>query len=112
LTRAVAGQYGKRGIRCNAISPGLTLTDTVRAFIPQALRDGMVAAIAGPSLGAPEDQAATVAYLASDDAAYVNGETIYVGGGERAILPTAAMEAYLRRQGVGGIDVPPALGRE
>lgn len=68
--------------------------------------------MAGPSLGRPEDQAGAVAFLLSDDAAYVNGETIYVGGGERALLPTGVMEAYLRRQGVGGIPVEPALGRE
>jgi NAD(P)-dependent dehydrogenase (short-subunit alcohol dehydrogenase family) len=112
LTRAIAGQYGKQGIRCNAIAPGITVTDTSSKSYPQDLYDGILPAIAGPSLGRPEDQAATAAFLLSDDAAYVNGETIYVGGGERALLPTGVMEAYLRRQGVGGIETPPALGRE
>jgi NAD(P)-dependent dehydrogenase (short-subunit alcohol dehydrogenase family) len=112
LTRAVAGQYGKRGIRCNAIAPGLTVTENMRRVIPPELLDGVLPAVAVPALGTPENQAAAVAFLASDDAAYINGETIYVGGGERALLPTAVLETQLRKQGVGGIDQPPALGRD
>jgi NAD(P)-dependent dehydrogenase (short-subunit alcohol dehydrogenase family) len=112
LTRAVAGHYGKAGIRCNAISPGLTLTDNLLRAFPPELREGIMGGVTTPSLGTPEDQAAVVAFLASEDAAFVNGETIYVGGGERALLPTAVLESQLRRDGVGGSERRPYLTAE
>src|SRR5213592_4751289 len=80
LTKAVASQYGARGIRCNAVAPGLTLTagavnNASKEYIEASLRNYPM-----PKLCAPEDVAKAVVFLASD-AAYVNAATLMVDGG-------------------------------
>jgi NAD(P)-dependent dehydrogenase (short-subunit alcohol dehydrogenase family) len=90
LTRYVATQYGKRGIRCNAIAPGVIETPALRANVPSE----QVAIYEGnhltPRLGRPEDIAAAVVFLASDDAAFITGQVISVDGGLLAHHPTFA----------------------
>lgn len=87
LTRNIAAEYGRHGIRCNAICPGAVLTPPTRAFI--AAVDGIQARMerANPlrRLAAPEELAAVVVFLASDDASFVNGATIMVDGGATAV---------------------------
>lgn len=90
LTKAVAAQYGKRGIRCNAVAPGLTLTpgavgNATSEYVEAALED-----YAMPRLCAPEDVAKAVVYLASDDASYVNAATLMVDGGASVYMPNRA----------------------
>ena len=79
LTRAVAAEGGKDGIRCNAVAPGVVLTKWVEKNMPgvqkQAERIPLL------RLGKPEDIAATIAFLASADASYITGEVITVSGG-------------------------------
>ena len=89
LTRSVATAHGSQGIRCNAIAPGLTVTEATRSG-----RDGSAFArkqrhYLTPYLGRPEDQAAMVAFLASDDARFVTGQTIAVDGGLLSHTPAA-----------------------
>jgi 3-oxoacyl-[acyl-carrier protein] reductase len=89
LTATLALELGPYGIRVNAVAPGFvatSMTDAMAARLgstPQAVQEGYAAAIALRRVGQPEDIAAVIAFLASDDAAYVSGQTIYVHGGGR-----------------------------
>jgi 3-oxoacyl-[acyl-carrier protein] reductase len=81
LTRNAAGELGSDNIRVNAVCPGLIDTDAQRA----GLSDAMRAVLAGQAplrrVGRPEEIAAAVAFLASDDASYLTGQTLHVNGG-------------------------------
>ena len=89
LTKYVATQYGRKGIRCNTIAPGLILTETLKRASPELLNI-MSRHILTPRLGEPEDIAALAAFLASDEAGYINGELICCDGGLLAHLPQLA----------------------
>ena len=82
LTRSVALDYAGQGIRCNAVCPGLVETPATAGLLadPERRRDHQQKALLG-RFGQPEDVAAAVLYLASDDAAYVTGQTLVVDGG-------------------------------
>ncbi|HEV7730578.1 MAG TPA: SDR family oxidoreductase [Candidatus Binatia bacterium] len=81
LTRYVAVAHGKQGIRANAIVPGLIMTPAVTAQVPADMLAFFAADTLTPHLGQPEDIAATVVFLASDDARYITGQMITVDGG-------------------------------
>jgi NAD(P)-dependent dehydrogenase (short-subunit alcohol dehydrogenase family) len=89
LTRSVAVQYGPRGIRCNAVAPGLVLTPALKHHYTPEQVEASLAIYPMPRLCAPEDVAHAVLFLASDEAAYVNGATLMVDGGATVYLPTA-----------------------
>jgi len=80
MTKTLAREYATRGITANAVAPGFIETDMTRALEPAA-REGLLAQIPMERFGGPEDVAAAVAYLASDEAAYVTGQVIHVNGG-------------------------------
>ena len=90
LVRSVASQYGSRGIRCNAVAPGLVLTPAVQDMTPEQTQASN-SIYPMPRLCRPEDVASVVAFLASDDAAYVNGTTVMVDGGATVYLPSTAV---------------------
>lgn len=81
LTRNVAAQFGKRNIRCNAILPGLILTNVSRAVLPKEQLQMLEKHTLLPRLGEPEDIAKAVVFLASDDASFVTGQLFSVDGG-------------------------------
>lgn len=81
LMRHVAIRWGREGIRANAVAPGFTLTSAIDAHISDELKAEFLGNIHSPRLVAPEDVAATVAFLMSDDAASINGQVINVDGG-------------------------------
>lgn len=81
LTRHIATRWGKEGIRCNAVAPGFVLTEQVEHNVPQAERDMVLSVNKSPRHGRPEDIAATVAFLLSDDAEWINGQMHLVNGG-------------------------------
>ncbi len=81
LTRGLAFEVGKYGVTVNAISPGLTQTETVQEHDFAKMSEQIAQNSAIPRLEYPEDLAGTAAYLASDDAAFVTGQTISVSGG-------------------------------
>src|SRR6478609_8922430 len=81
LTKSVASQYGKRGIRCNAVAPGLTLTPGAVGNATPEYIETSLALYPMPRLCAPEDVANAVLFLASDEAAYVNAATLMLDGG-------------------------------
>lgn len=90
LTRQIAAEFGKKRIRCNAVAPGLILTPVTEKWLPQELKEISEDTNSTPYLGRPEDIGATVAFLASDDARYITGQTIAVDGGATMQLPTVA----------------------
>jgi len=87
LTRSIATSHGKVGIRCNTISPGLVLTDNVANTLPASFREIVEAETPTPYLGTPRDIACVVAFLASDEARYINGQNIVVDGGTASHIP-------------------------
>ena len=80
MTKSLAKELASRGVTVNAVAPGFIETD-MTAAMPQAAKDAMVPTIPMQRLGAPEDVAKAVAFLASDDAAYVTGQVLRVDGG-------------------------------
>jgi NAD(P)-dependent dehydrogenase (short-subunit alcohol dehydrogenase family) len=91
LTRYVATAYGDRGIRCNAVAPGVVVDqatqDALGGPMGDRLRRYTTSHLVG-RLGYPEEIAAAVSYLASDDGAFVTGETLRVDGGMTAHSPS------------------------
>ncbi|MDA0184350.1 SDR family oxidoreductase [Solirubrobacter phytolaccae] len=86
LTRSLALDHGPDGIRVNCLCPGFTDTRLVRESMeraedPAAAERAMVAGVALGRIAAPEEIAATIAFLASPEASYITGATLYVDGG-------------------------------
>jgi NAD(P)-dependent dehydrogenase (short-subunit alcohol dehydrogenase family) len=81
LSRTIAGRFGKAGIRSNCVVPGTVQTETARRLITPEEKKFYLSAVCSPRLGEPEDIAAAVSFLLSDDAEYINGQTIFVNGG-------------------------------
>lgn len=80
FTRAVAREMGSRNITANLVAPGLVITELTKD-IRQEIVDGVKQRLIIDRFGKPEDIAACVVYLASDDAGYVTGQVISVDGG-------------------------------
>jgi 3-oxoacyl-[acyl-carrier protein] reductase len=80
LTKALAREVASRGITVNAVAPGFIETDMTRG-LPQEVREKMLAVIPLTHMGRPEDVAAAVKFLASEDAAYITGHVLDVNGG-------------------------------
>lgn len=80
LTMSTAKELGSRGITCNAVAPGFIETD-MTAELPEAMRESVVANAPLGRLGSPGDIAAAILFFASEDAAYVTGQTLTVDGG-------------------------------
>lgn len=80
MARSLARELGSRDITVNSIAPGFIDTDMTRALAAEQ-RDALQSQIPLGRLGAPEDVAATVAFLVSERAGYITGETIHVNGG-------------------------------
>ena len=90
LTRYVATQHGKEGIRCNAIAPGLIKTEGVRYGMPPERIARIEAHTLTPRSGEPEDIAEMVVFLGSDAGSFVTGQVISVDGGIGSHMPTYA----------------------
>jgi glucose 1-dehydrogenase len=82
LTRTLALEYAGRGIRVNAVGPGATVTPINRAWVDDPEKRAMVEShIPMGRAGTSEEMAAVTAFLCSDEAAYITGQTLYVDGG-------------------------------
>lgn len=79
LTKSLARELAKDGIRVNAVAPGVTDTDMV-ANLPEQMREGIKKTIPLGRIGTPDDVANAFVYLASDKASYVTGEILSVDG--------------------------------
>lgn len=83
ITKSLARELGKDHIRVNAVAPGVTETDMVKA-LPDAMIKPLIATIPLGRVGTPEDVANAFLFLASDMASYVSGEVLSVDGAARA----------------------------
>ncbi len=81
LTREYAVKYGRRGVRVNAVAPGFMDTPFTMSSYDDRFWQRVEQAIPMGRFGRPEDVAATAAFLASDDAAYITGQLLVVDGG-------------------------------
>lgn len=79
FTLSLARELGPKGIRVNAVAPGITYTDMMRA-VPKEVIDPMIAQIPLRRMGQPEDIANAFVFLASDRASYISGEVLHVDG--------------------------------
>ena len=89
LTRYIATQFGHYGIRCNGVAPGLVLTPAAIENLTPEERDKFTQYNSLPFVGKPEDIAGIIAFLASEDARYISGQTIIADGGMSCHNPTA-----------------------
>jgi len=80
LTKGVAKELASRGITANVVAPGYIETD-MTADLPDKAKEAMVSQIPLGRAGTPEDIAAAVVFLASDQAAYITGQVLHVSGG-------------------------------
>jgi NAD(P)-dependent dehydrogenase (short-subunit alcohol dehydrogenase family) len=99
LARYIATQFGKKGIRCNCVSPGLIQTDVVKRVVPESRMNATLAQAMSPRLGLPEDIANAALFLASDKAGFVNGAVLPVDGGYLIHQPHTAAIRELRDAG-------------
>lgn len=80
MTKSLAKELGSRGVTVNAVAPGYIDTD-MTAALPEAAREAMLSTIPAGRAGTPEDVAAAVAFLASEEAGYITGQVLSVDGG-------------------------------
>ena len=80
MTRSLARELGSRNITVNCVAPGFIATDMTEV-LPEAQKDALMAQIPLGRLGAPEDIAEAVAFLASSRAGYITGSELHVNGG-------------------------------
>ncbi len=85
LIRAAALELARHGITVNGVEPGLVLTEQVERAVPAARRERMAAAVPQRRWAKPQEVAEAMLFLASDEAAYVTGQTLVIDGG--ATLP-------------------------
>ena len=79
LTKSLARELGPKGVRVNAVAPGITYTDMMRA-VPKEVIEPMIAQVPLRRMGQPEDIANAFVFLASERASYITGEVLHVDG--------------------------------
>ncbi len=80
MTKSVVREVAKKGITANCVAPGFIQTE-MTAVLPDMVKEAAMAIIPAKKLGTPEDVAKAVAFLASDDSGYINGQVLQVDGG-------------------------------
>lgn len=80
FVKSLSKELARKGVLINAVSPGF-IESEMTTQIPEKVRDKLIARVPQGRGGLPEEVASVVAFLASDDAAYVNGQTLNVNGG-------------------------------
>ena len=98
LTRLMAVEWGPLGVRCNAVGPGLVPTEGAGVYGDPEVKAARAAAVPIGRLGTPLDIANAVAFFASEQSSYVNGQALFVDGG----LTQSLMTFLPRPKGVAG----------
>lgn len=96
LTRSIAIDYARKGIRCNAICPGIVFTEAFQALkdrFPERY-DAMAGAVPMGRFGTPQEVANLALFLASDEAPYLTGEAVVIDGGRLAFTGTPSPVGY------------------
>ncbi len=109
LTKSVAKELAGRGVTANAVAPGYIATD-MTSVLPDKVKDAMKAQIPAKRIGTPDDVADVVAFLCSDDAAYVTGEVIRVD--ERTCNVIDLEDIMSRRVVVTGMGAISPIGND
>lgn len=99
LTRSIATTYGKRGVRCNSISPGLIRHSRIDAALPSGVIDIVMDNQLVPYPSEPKHISGVAAFLVSDDAAFITGQNIVVDGGTNIHTPILAQQVALFANG-------------
>jgi len=107
LTRQTALEWGPRGVRCNAVGPGLIATEGAGIYHDAEVRRARADAVPLRRLGSPSDISEVVAFFASDASAYVSGQVLYVDGG----FSSSLMSTLPRPRGVPGPQLAPAAAQ-
>jgi 3-oxoacyl-[acyl-carrier protein] reductase len=80
LMKSIAREYAKRGVTANCVAPGMIAT-AMTDKLNDKQREAILSAVPAARLGTPDEVAAAIVFLASNEAAYVTGETLHVNGG-------------------------------
>ena len=100
LSRSVAAQYGKQGVRSNAIMIGFVINDHAQKNVPQEIKDILLAQHLTPALGHPRQIANVVLFLASDESSFITGDTLAVDGGFTSHSPAMVpLREFFERMG-------------
>jgi NAD(P)-dependent dehydrogenase (short-subunit alcohol dehydrogenase family) len=97
LSRYIATQYGNRGIRCNAICPGLILTDRLKRKLDAPATERLLRHQLLTRPGQPEDVANLVCFLMSEEGSFITGQAICIDGGSLAHMPSYADGGNIKR---------------
>jgi NAD(P)-dependent dehydrogenase (short-subunit alcohol dehydrogenase family) len=95
LTQYIATQYGRNGVRCNAVAPGAIMTPSLRDNLPAEAIADIRSHNALDLIGDPQDIGWAMVYLASDESRYMTGQTLVLDGGLTAQSPIAASRRRL-----------------
>lgn len=90
--KTIATTFGPRGIRCNGILPGVTMTPAMKNWATPEMLAAFVDLQCTPRLGQPEDVANLALFLASDEASYINGGLYVIDGGMSVPAPLVALQ--------------------
>jgi NAD(P)-dependent dehydrogenase (short-subunit alcohol dehydrogenase family) len=100
LSRSVAAQYGKQGIRSNAIMIGFVVNDHAQKSVPEEIKQILLEQHLTPELGRPRQIADVVVFLASDESSFITGATLPADGGFTSHSPAMVpLRQYFERQG-------------
>lgn len=99
ITKYVTTAFGKEGIRCNTLSPGVLLSPSALGYMSTEMVDTLAGFVCAPRMGQPEDAGGLVVFLASDASVFINGQHISVDGGMNTPLGASH---ELKRQGLYG----------
>jgi NAD(P)-dependent dehydrogenase (short-subunit alcohol dehydrogenase family) len=99
LSRSIAVEYGRQGVRCNVVAPGPIISPGTEAMYSAAQTEVLVEHVAAPRLGRPDDVALAALFLASPEAAFINGQVLVVDGGMSAYAPMVPSFRRLAEEG-------------
>ncbi|WP_033330502.1 SDR family NAD(P)-dependent oxidoreductase [Actinomadura welshii] len=87
LSKTLAVEYGKQGVRCNVIAPGYIVSPGTEKLYSAVQTEVMLDHVTAPRLGRPDDVALAALFLASPESAFINGQVLVVDGGMSAYAP-------------------------